>query len=201
LLASGSYDTAINIWDARSGTLLHSLREHPLGVTSVALSASGELLASGSWDQSVKIWDAHRGTLIHTFLGHTGAVQSVALSLDGKRLASASSDGTLKLWSVPERRLIATFVASAGGEWVTWIPEGYFIGSPEIIEGTLRQFTLNETLYPEEFFPRDNPNPSKVAEYLSDRPPRDSEQGGPVEPSMNPLTEPPEQIDPGTEDR
>jgi hypothetical protein len=58
---------------------------------------------------------------------------------------------------------------------VTWIPEGYFVGSPQMIERTLRQFTLHEALYPEEFFPRDNPNPQKVAEALSGQFSRDTD--------------------------
>jgi hypothetical protein len=155
-----------SLWNTLTGQLLHTFSGHNGSVTSVALSAAGDLLATGSGDHTAKVWNTHTGQLMDTFSGHTDFITAVSLSVDGRKLTTASRDGTVKLWSIPGRRLVATFLAHSDGEWTTWVPEGYFIGSPGMVERTLREFRRNESRYPEQFFPRDNPNPQKVAEAL-----------------------------------
>ena len=56
LLASGSYDKTVKIWEVASARLLHTLSGHDSYVYSVAFSPDGRLLASGSDDGTVKIW-------------------------------------------------------------------------------------------------------------------------------------------------
>jgi predicted negative regulator of RcsB-dependent stress response len=56
LLASGSLDKTVKIWEVASGRLLHTLSGHSYSVYSVAFSPDGRLLASGSGDNTVKIW-------------------------------------------------------------------------------------------------------------------------------------------------
>jgi WD40 repeat protein len=104
VLASGSWDRTLKVWDSDTWTLLHDLPNPTGAVQSVAFSPEGRpqarRLAWGGTDGLVKVWDeATRET--HTLRGHTGWVQSVAFSPDGKQLASASADGTVKIWNVP----------------------------------------------------------------------------------------------------
>ncbi|MGK7901848.1 MAG: WD40 repeat domain-containing protein [Hormoscilla sp.] len=56
MLASGSNDNTIKIWNLRSGRLLRTLTGHSGPVRSVAISPDGQLLASGSNDNTIKIW-------------------------------------------------------------------------------------------------------------------------------------------------
>jgi WD40 repeat protein len=57
LLASGSGDCTIELWDVATGSLVRTLEGHTRYVTSVAFSPDGKLLASGSRDGTIKLWD------------------------------------------------------------------------------------------------------------------------------------------------
>lgn len=62
LLASGSKDISVIVWDAESGKLLWALWGHASGVNSVAFSpADRRLLASGGGDGAVFLWNAETG--------------------------------------------------------------------------------------------------------------------------------------------
>jgi WD40 repeat protein len=67
------------------------------GLTSVAVSPSGDLLAAGSTDGNVYLWYAgdHSPRVLR---GHTDSVLSVAFSADELRLASSSQDLTVRVW-------------------------------------------------------------------------------------------------------
>lgn len=59
ILASGSADQKIKLWNLRTGELLRTLEGHRgwlYSVSSVAISPDGQTLVSGSHDQTIKIW-------------------------------------------------------------------------------------------------------------------------------------------------
>ena len=96
-LASGSSDSTIKLWNARTGDLEHTLLGHAASVTSVVFSPDGQLVASGSEDKTVKLWNARTGELERTLQGHTESVNSVAFSPDGEALASGGEN--IRLWN------------------------------------------------------------------------------------------------------
>jgi WD40 repeat protein len=76
----------VKVWNAASGKLLGTLREHTDVVESVAWSPDGKRLASSSTDNA-KVWDADSGKRLPTgvkgnFVGH-----KMARTSNGKRLA------------------------------------------------------------------------------------------------------------------
>jgi WD40 repeat protein len=85
---------------ASDGSVLHTLKGHTRGITSLAFSPDSALLASGSGflDATIRLWRVSDGALLHTLKGHADAVNTVSFSPDGALLASGSLDGTVKLW-------------------------------------------------------------------------------------------------------
>jgi WD40 repeat protein len=104
-VASGSADETIKLWDASTGSELHTLKGHDYYLLSVAFSPAGRLLASSSADLTVKLWDTGNARLLHSFqivvTGEDGhGAYSVAFSPAGHELAAACSDGLILLWDL-----------------------------------------------------------------------------------------------------
>ncbi|RKK30991.1 Vegetative incompatibility protein HET-E-1 [Fusarium oxysporum f. sp. cepae] len=100
LIASGSVDTTVKIWNVATGEEERTLKGHTGWISSVAFSNDGKLIASGSNDTTVKIWNMATGEEERTLKGHRYSVSSVAFSNDGKLIASGSDDTTVKIWNV-----------------------------------------------------------------------------------------------------
>ena len=103
ILASGSEDGTVKLWDVATRTNITTFEDNPYGVESVAFSLDGTTLATASL-YSIKLWDMATRTNIATLEGKF--FESVAFSPDGKTLATASFDG-IKLWDVATRKSTA----------------------------------------------------------------------------------------------
>ncbi|OCB31428.1 hypothetical protein A5675_26560 [Mycobacterium malmoense] len=111
----------LRIWDTSSPEWLDNLRRSPCAVgrsdarsesrgcrslpvikshlTSVAISADGQLVAAGSEEGTVQVWNLNDQQPRPTSLPrpHMGRVSGIALSRDGRRLASAGVDGVIEI--------------------------------------------------------------------------------------------------------
>jgi WD40 repeat protein len=61
IIATGSDDSNIRLWDIESGELVRTLEGHQAAVQSVAWSGDGQWLASAD-DETVRVWDIESGT-------------------------------------------------------------------------------------------------------------------------------------------
>ena len=102
VLASGSSDNTIRIWDVSDrDNLRHvrTLRGHAHYITELAWSPDGRVLASASYDNTVRLWNPNNGISLAVLRGHTAAIYGMAWSPDGRILASGSEDNTVRLWN------------------------------------------------------------------------------------------------------
>jgi hypothetical protein len=130
LLASGSADQTIRLWDTATAAEQACLSGHGGAVTGLAFSPDGSLLASGSEDSSVRLWDVARATRHAKLEGHTAPVTCVTFSPDGHLLASASADTTVRLWEVSTgRELLCLEGHSAKVNALAFSPDGAFLVS------------------------------------------------------------------------
>lgn len=64
LIATGSTDALVRVYDGQTGDLLHTLQRHTSGVATVAMAPDGSRLASGGVDRTVQLWDPRSGERI-----------------------------------------------------------------------------------------------------------------------------------------
>jgi WD40 repeat protein len=95
ILASGSGDKTVKLWDFKTGRLLHTLAGHTSWVRSLAISPSGQIVASASNDKTIKLWHPSTGRLLQTLTDHSDWVRSLAFSSNGQILVSGAQDKTL----------------------------------------------------------------------------------------------------------
>jgi WD40 repeat protein len=100
IVASGSADNTVKLWNLQTGEVIATLTGHSKAVNSVSFSRNGNILASGSNDNTIKLWNISTHQVIGALTNHTAAVNAVAFSPDGKWLASGSYDRSLRLWDV-----------------------------------------------------------------------------------------------------
>ena len=140
ILAAGSPDNRVRLWDVSTHQLIATLVHGGIGpgLYTATFSPDGTLLASGSQDGKIKLWDVATYQEIATLDAHSEAVFSVAFSPDGTTLASAGIkrdptgdwDSTVKLWEVKTRETTATLDAHSG--WIRTLafsPNGTVLAS------------------------------------------------------------------------
>src|SRR3569833_2210247 len=120
VLATGSDDYTIKIWDWDVGELERTIKGHTRGILDVDFGGprSNTLLASCSSDLTIKLWDpADDYKNIRTLSGHDHSVSAVRfIPASANLLVSASRDKTLKIWDVSTGFCVRTLKGHAG--WV-----------------------------------------------------------------------------------
>jgi WD40 repeat protein len=98
LIASGSRDKTVRLWQSARDGQSAVLAGHEAGVYRVAFSPDGARVASTSVDATIRIWDSKSGKSERILRGHADRVYGVAFAPDGATLASGGFDGTVRLW-------------------------------------------------------------------------------------------------------
>lgn len=110
MVASGSIDDTVRLWNVAGGSLRATLMGHTDDVYAVAFSPDGSRIASGGYDHVIRLWDVDSGETIKTLSGHTDLVNALAFHPNGRHLASASDDNTVRIWDVETGEMLSTLV-------------------------------------------------------------------------------------------
>lgn len=117
LVAAGSLDTVVRIWDVQSGQLVERLKGHRDSVYSVAFTPDGKGLVSGSLDKTLKYWDVR--PLLRTREGGAGPGKSGPGSVGGKDGAGGSDKGSLCTMNFTGHKdYVLSVAVSHDGKWV-----------------------------------------------------------------------------------
>ncbi|MBH8553140.1 serine/threonine protein kinase [Nostocaceae cyanobacterium CENA357] len=104
ILATGSDDNTIKLWEVSTGQLITTLLGHSWSVVAIAFTANSETVISASWDKTVKLWRVSTAEELATLFGHVDSVSAVAVSQVAPLIASGSRDKTIKLWQLVEQQ-------------------------------------------------------------------------------------------------
>ena len=108
LIAAGTYERVIDIWDANSGRLLQTLQANSIPVPeSISFSPNGKTLAVATYDGTVDLWDVKSGATERSLKGNAyGDIETLSFTPNGEKLfvSNAPHSGkivrTLDLWNV-----------------------------------------------------------------------------------------------------
>jgi len=99
LMATGSMDTTVRIWDATNWTIIATLQAHSHTVLSLNFDSTGNRLASVSTDKKVVLWELDIMVDDKILYGHGEPINWIIHHpTESKYALTASSDGTVKVW-------------------------------------------------------------------------------------------------------
>ncbi|RBQ15037.1 hypothetical protein DP939_37170 [Spongiactinospora rosea] len=128
ILATGSLDGTVGLWEVATRRRLTVFTGHTHYVGSVVFSPDGRILATSSFDGTVRLWDMTTMTLLTVLTGHAGPVH-VRFSPDGRVLATNADDPAVRLWDMGDRTLIALLTGHTGPATVTFSPDGRILAT------------------------------------------------------------------------
>lgn len=157
IIASGSDDGKVFIWQVPKSFSLYSDAEEPADVAPIArLSghsrkvgqvlfnpAAENILASASGDFTIKLWDIESGKA-QLALKHSDIVQSLSWSANGAMLATTSRDKKLRVWDVRQERAAHEVSGHTGAKnsRVVWMGEHNRLATTGFSKMSDRQMAL-----------------------------------------------------------
>ncbi len=114
VLASGSTDHRIILWNLQTGTKLHTIEGRSLWnhnghgdrVNALHFTPDGTALVSGSDDGTIKLWNLSNRTLISTLSSAEWLISAIAISPDGSLLVSGGANGAIEFWDLERGEFI-----------------------------------------------------------------------------------------------
>lgn len=152
IIASGSMDKTIRLWDVHNRKLIATLEGHTDEILTVVFSPDGATLASGCRNGSIHLWDPTTGNHKTSLIGNDlftdpsglprkkddppnitswgrSAVTSLIFSLDGKTLVNGNSDGTIHFWDMNKLQIKSTYSGHSGLNSLALSPDGRTLAS------------------------------------------------------------------------
>jgi U3 small nucleolar RNA-associated protein 13 len=110
LVATGSADSTIRVWDLERGYCTHSLKGHGGLITALKFHPNPSYiqLVSGSDDTKIRVWDLHSKKCVHLLDEHASVVRGLDFSKDGRILVSGGRDQVLISWNFETGEMIKT---------------------------------------------------------------------------------------------
>jgi WD40 repeat protein len=105
-IATSCLDGAVRVWEANTGRLILTFRDHTRGVTSV--NFTGGIVASASFDKTARLWSVDSGQTITVLGDHNDWVTAVLPFPDHERVLTASFGAATRVWDIGTGRPVLT---------------------------------------------------------------------------------------------
>lgn len=117
LVASGSQDKTVKLWNSTDLSLRATLKGHRRGVWDCQFSPIDKVLATSSGDKTIKLWSLSDYSCVRTFQGHLSSVLRVRFLSTGLQLVSSGADGLVKLWTIRTNECETTLDGHSNKVW------------------------------------------------------------------------------------
>ncbi|KAJ3009311.1 hypothetical protein HKX48_008031 [Thoreauomyces humboldtii] len=138
LIATGSDDTTVRIWDPRQKHAVHKFA-NKYAITATEFSHDGGLVFAGGLDNKIRAWDLRKGEVAYELTGHLDTLTGLRLSPEGDHLLSNAMDNTVRVWDVKPyaptgTRMLKIFEGAPHGFEKNlirpcWSPEGDYVAT------------------------------------------------------------------------
>jgi len=92
------WETEAQVWDVRTGKLLHLLKGHLDGIVCVRFSENGDRVLTTSRDKTIRVWDSATGRSMHVLSGFDDVVMKASFSNDDQFIVSGDFQDNIMLW-------------------------------------------------------------------------------------------------------
>jgi WD40 repeat protein len=118
IVATGSEDSTIKLWNLDTRTCIQTLVGHPGQVfCNLNFSPDGNYLVSCSVDSTIKLWNTFSWESIAMTTDHQGFVLDAAFAPDSRTLYSASCDRSIRAWDLASLQPMQTYRAHDNWVW------------------------------------------------------------------------------------
>lgn len=126
LLATGSSDSTVKVWDIIKQYYTHNFRGSSGVVSLVCFHPNVKALQlySASDDCKIRVWDLKRSRCVAVLESHFSVVTSLAFSQSGELMISSSRDNVLNMWDLSNKKVVKTIPAFEGIESLIMLPRG-----------------------------------------------------------------------------
>ena len=105
---TGSHDKTARLWDAQTGTEIHSFQGHSGEVNTVSISPDGRYVLTGGEDDTARLWDIETGKELRKF-EHSHPVKSAEFLPDSNHLLTVDLRGAIRLWDIKGGKELRSF--------------------------------------------------------------------------------------------
>lgn len=112
LVATGSNDKTIKLWNVGNAREIRNLLGHKAAVRGIAFSPDGKTLASCSNDETFRLWDILSGQAIYQSPPMGDVLTSVAFLADGEHLVVGGYPWEAYIWNIAEKRIVQRIKAN-----------------------------------------------------------------------------------------
>jgi polar amino acid transport system permease protein len=129
LVAAGTNDGEIRIWDTRKDWSVRTLPGHTAPVIYLAFSPAGTTLISVDQEGSVRRWDVSTGEMDREFQVAGGQLYDASLSADGSVLVTVGEDSTIRVWDALNGELTRSISQRGDTLAVAADPDGVLVAA------------------------------------------------------------------------